>query len=387
MKRARFPGVLTILLSVVALLSGCDDDREEPSLIEIPLPSITPPLPGPELHGVDRRLPDFEPSAGPELGSVELLADGASRFLAESWAQALNATGANITVTVGASEAAVRWWEVPFPSAIALLGEPMQRREADSFAARWGHSPMRLRVAMDPLVVIVHPDNPMVGQGLTLADIKRVFGAVQERTPAGRWGDFGAAGDWKERSIHSYGPARGLPLATSARRDLLAGREFRPGIERLPTIEAVVAAVANDPHGIGIATLAATGDRVDVVPISGGRRGPFALPTPESLLAGHYPLPPRFCYLYLERQPGIVLDALRRELVRFIYSRDGQRIAAETGRLPLPAPIAARELDRHGITLSPEDVLLARYRPASASSSRPATVDTTAGASHSNAPR
>lgn len=54
-----------------------------------------------------------------------------------------------------------------------------------------------------------------------------------------------------------------------------------------------------------------------------------------------YPLG-RYLYLYVNKKPNEALDPLRLEFLKYVLSRQGQRIAVKDGYLPLPASKVAR---------------------------------------------
>jgi phosphate transport system substrate-binding protein len=87
------------------------------------------------------------------------------------------------------------------------------------------------------------------------------------------------------------------------------------------------------------------------VPLAADPKGAFVAPTPENILSQRYPLT-HFVYLYLNQKPDHALDVLPLELLRFVYSRQGQQLMADRGYVPIPAPVAAAELRRLGITLN-----------------------------------
>lgn len=57
----------------------------------------------------------------------------------------------------------------------------------------------------------------------------------------------------------------------------------------------------------------------------------------------------RFLYLVVNYKPGSQLDDVRREFVRFIFSREGQEVVVKDGYLPVPAAVAREELTSVGI--------------------------------------
>lgn len=377
-----------IALIGLGIAAGCDE-RPAPT-VGLQLPGESPSL---DQWLVDRRLPRFEPSDAPALGSVELVTDETALGLAQKWAAAVHAGQPNLVITIRTvrSESPTPWWEADFGTRVALLAAPMAARERRRFQREYGYQPLRLRAAMDPVAVVAHASNPVSRGGLTLAQLRSVFGAP--RTVGGApltWGDLGVDAAWSGRGVHAYGPDAGAPLFELVRRHVLDGGDLGPEVVRLPGGDAVVAAITDDSAGIGIASAGLAVGTVAAIPLGESEGGPFTLPTAESIADGRYPLPPRFYSLYLNHRPGMALDAPRRELIRFIYSREGQYIAAESGLAPLPAAIAAEELEEHGLSLSPDDMVLARSSPGLQrvrSASKPRTFSITGSESHSSAPK
>ena len=57
----------------------------------------------------------------------------------------------------------------------------------------------------------------------------------------------------------------------------------------------------------------------------------------------------RFLYLYVNHKPGTELDPLRREFIKYIFSKDGQEDVVKDGYFPVPATIANKTLSSLGI--------------------------------------
>ncbi len=70
--------------------------------------------------------------------------------------------------------------------------------------------------------------------------------------------------------------------------------------------------------------------------------------TPEYAYSGDYPLS-RFLYIYVNYRPGSQLDPLRREFIRYIFSRQGQSDVVKDGYFPITNAIAREELAKVGI--------------------------------------
>ena len=64
--------------------------------------------------------------------------------------------------------------------------------------------------------------------------------------------------------------------------------------------------------------------------------------------SGEYPLA-RFLWLTVNYKPGSEMDPLRREFVKFIFSRQGQEVVVKDGYLPVSGKIAEDALKSVGI--------------------------------------
>jgi phosphate transport system substrate-binding protein len=90
--------------------------------------------------------------------------------------------------------------------------------------------------------------------------------------------------------------------------------------------------VQNDPLAIGFMfqrVINATGSDVRVLRIGATGNGPFVAPSAETFFDGSYPLHNNV-YLYLNRVPGQPLGVKEKEFVRFVLSREGQQIIADS---------------------------------------------------------
>lgn len=359
-------GEMSVVAAVLLLLVACNDPK---------VPRIQP-VATAEMSAfysdaddlrarirVDEHLPSYDPAQYPRLGTLHLATDKSVQALAEHWAAAFNKSQPLVTVRTAAvrAESPTPWWALELPPAFALLGAPMREGEVTRFRQRWGYAPTALRVAMDPVVVLVHPDNPVAARGLTLAELEAAYGAAPHRglRRMRSWGELGIDKVWSERGIAAYGHDLGGELAALFRTAVLGHGDYRTDMVRLPGSRAVIAAVTRDPAAVGFANLSDTAGTIALVPIASHEGGPFALPDTDNLVHDRYPLPAGGVWLYVNRPPGVILDAPRREWLRFLYSREGQWLAAELGLVPLPAALAIEELHRHSIDLAPEHALLA----------------------------
>lgn len=377
--------MLGILLSVL-LLSGCEDQRQPRIATPLPLPPAPPS--SPFSAEVDPLLPGYEPSGAPRLGRLRVVADEATFELAKTWASALSTEQASLQVEASLpAETPEPWWSRRRAPTVALLSREMPRSAREAFEAEWGHAPLRLTVAMNPAVVIVHADNPITAQGLALEQLDAIFARRPRKSPGPlqRWGALIESSEWTERHIRAFGVDSRNPLWHGFRQRVLHGGEFRSDLVQFAGARSVAEAVGRDSFGIGFTTFDALDDSVAPLPLTASDE-PARLPTSEALQDESYPLPPGYLYLYVNRRPAVALSAQQRELIRFIYSRQGQRAVQELGRLPVDALQAAEELHRSGIRLVPDDVVFASSNAEWRSARSVSISSTTSGASHSRAP-
>ncbi|SCZ61244.1 PstS family phosphate ABC transporter substrate-binding protein [Thiohalomonas denitrificans] len=349
-----------ILVAALLLLTGCEEPVE-PETITLPiregLPETTVPTP------VDPRFPHYEAAIAPQLGNLHIVTERETLQLAQLWASTLSNGQASLQVHALElpPEAMVRWWQAGPTHRVALLKEAMDPEEQAAFETEWGYPPQRIVVAMDPMVVVVRKGNPLVHRGISLAELEAIFShrPRNDHTPIRKWGAFELGTEWSQRDISAYGQEDGGPLELWFRQQVLHRSDYQPETERVPDSEAVVAKVSRTAGGIGYASLSAFRGPVAPVPVIRATGETPILPTADNLFESLYPLSPGPLYLYINHRPGVALDALQRELVRFVYSQTGQHLAAELGMVPISALHAVSELQRGEISLTPEDVLLA----------------------------
>jgi phosphate transport system substrate-binding protein len=270
---------------------------------------------------------------------------------------------------------------------IGLMGHRAWHITLKAFQGAFGYEPLEIKFASgsydDPqgstpgLVFIVHKSNPL--SGLTLEQIDGIFGAQRTggwegttwtaaaaRAPEGNirtWGQAGLQGEWADKPIHP----RGSDVTLSNWADLIervafkGGKKWNPALVEGPRADIslkargktrdqeIVEGVQNDPLAIGFMfqrVINATRSDVKVLPLAAAKGGPFIAPSAQSFFDGSYPMR-NGAYLYLNREPGRPLAIRDREFVRFVLSREGQQIVAESRIfIPLSAEQAAAELKK-----------------------------------------
>jgi phosphate transport system substrate-binding protein len=162
-------------------------------------------------------------------------------------------------------------------------------------------------------------------------------------TPINTWGQLGLTGAWANRPISLYGRNSASGTYGFFKEVALFNGDFRDEVKEQPGSSTVVQGVASDLGGIGYSGIGYKTADVRSVPLA-ARPGAQAFDaTPENAYSGDYPIS-RFLYIYVNVNPNQRLDPLRREFIRFVYSRQGQEATIRDGYFPVPNAIAQEDL-------------------------------------------
>jgi phosphate transport system substrate-binding protein len=198
------------------------------------------------------------------------------------------------------------------------------------------------------LAFFVNKANPL--SCLTLRQLDDAFGADHRRGGANirRWGDLGLGGGWTAREIHVYGPAPDSISSAYVRRAVLGGsRKWNAGYRSVAGgWSEVLENVARDPDGIAFAPPLPGNLGTKALRLAASERSPCYALSAQSAEARTYPLL-RSVDAALDRAPGVAIEARVKEFLRFILSREGQRIVVRDGAyLPLSAASAREQRER-----------------------------------------
>lgn len=243
---------------------------------------------------------------------------------------------------------------------VATIGREMLPAEEKAFIDKFGCKPFAIRVATGSvgslgktaaIVILVDKGNPI--PGLTLAQLDAIYGTDRkrgEKTEIRTWGALGLKGEWEKRPIHLYGLAAPNGIEAYFQARVLEGGAYRPDIQFVKgsgfthAFNVAVHDMAAKPGGLTYATLANLEPNVRPVPLSENPRGPFLLPTTETVYEHAYPLS-RSIYLYVNRPPGKPLEPKVEEFLKLVLSRQGQEEVAKDGvYLPLTPSLVREEL-------------------------------------------
>lgn len=119
--------------------------------------------------------------------------------------------------------------------------------------------------------------------------------------------------------------------------------DFKSSVKEQPGSSAVVQGVSSDEYGLGYSGIDYVTSGVRALPIA-AEGTEFAAPEYENCLDGSYPLA-RFHLIYINKAPGKPLDTTTIEFLKFVLSKQGQKIGIKDGYYPLPEELAKEVRD------------------------------------------
>jgi phosphate transport system substrate-binding protein len=227
---------------------------------------------------------------------------------------------------------------------LANMSRAMKNQEVDAFDEKFGYEPTRLDVALDTLAVFIHKDNPI--ESLTMAQVDAIFSKTRRCAgPAdiSTWGQLGLGGTWETAPISLYGRNAASGTYGYFKSHAMCKGDFKDSVKEQPGSASVVQGIEKDPYGIGYSGIGYQTSGVRALPLSPADGQPAVAATSENASNGSYPLA-RFLHVYVNRSPGQSLDKLTAEYVRFMLSREGQRVVIKSGFDPVDAATAAAQL-------------------------------------------
>ena len=298
---------------------------------------------------VDAGLPDYKAVQGVS-GTIKGIGSDTMNNMMALWAEGFKKMYPNVQVEIeGKGSSTAPPALIEGTATFGPMSRSMKQQEIDSFAAKYGYKPTELPTSIDMLAVYVHKDNPIKAMSLTQVDA--IFSKTRKRGNAEDitgWGQLGLKGEWANLPISLYGRNAASGTYGYFKEHTLAKGDYKNSVKEQPGSSAVVQGVATDKGGIGYSGIGYKTADVRALPLA---QDAFSTPveaTPENAYSGEYPLA-RYLYLYVNYKPGSELDPLRREFIKYIFSKQGQTDVVKDGYFPVPANIARKTLESVGI--------------------------------------
>jgi phosphate transport system substrate-binding protein len=188
----------------------------------------------------------------------------------------------------------------------------------------------------------VHKDNPL--KGLTLKQVDGLFSQTRKRggDDITEWGQLGVHA-WRGRAVSLFGRNSASGTYGFFQENALGKGDFKVTVKEQPGSSSVVQGVAGDRYALGYSGIGYKTSGVRSVALAGDD-GQLYEATYDNALNGNYPLA-RFLIVYVNKKPGAPLDALTREFLSFVLSKEGQAVVEKDGYFPMPAQVAAEVVE------------------------------------------
>jgi phosphate transport system substrate-binding protein len=305
-------------------------------------------LAGAQQVQIDARLADYKPAQGVS-GSIKSVGSDTMNNEMTLWAEGFKRHYPNVQIEIeGKGSSTAPPALIEGTTTFGAMSREMKSKEVDDFEKKFGYKPVKLRTSIDMLAIYVHKDNPL--KGLTMPQIDAIF----SKNRAGgyekdilTWGDLGLTGEWADKPISLYGRNSSSGTYGYFKEHALFKGDFKDSVKEQPGSSSVVQAVASDRYAIGYSGIGYKTADVRAVPLATSGTS-FVEAVPANAYSGSYPLS-RFLYLYVNYKPGSELDPLRREFIKYVFSKQGQSDVVKDGYYPVTAEIAKQDLAAVGV--------------------------------------
>lgn len=293
---------------------------------------------------VDSNLPDYTPVQG-VTGSIKSVGSDTMNNMMTLWAEGFKTMYPNVQVEIeGKGSSTAPPALISATSNFGPMSRSTKSKEDDAFEKRFGYKPTQLPTSIDMLAVYVNKDNPI--EGLSFPQIDAIFSKGRKlgfASEINKWGEAGLTGAWGNQPISLYGRNSASGTYGYFKKHALGKGDYRDSVKEQPGSSAVVQGVASDKYGIGYSGIGYKTADVKAIAVSKEQGGKLIPASPEYAYTGDYPLS-RFLWLTVNYKPGSELEPLRKEFVKYIFSKQGQLDVVKDGYYPITAPIAKKAL-------------------------------------------
>lgn len=293
------------------------------------------------LHLIDSIEP-YHPTK--ELKGTAILAGSTTmQMLGKAWSERFRKFHPDVTFERGKDGTDAGLQEISQrPNVIAGSSRPLTAPELESLKGTSCKDPFPVIVALDPLALYVHKDNPILS--ISPSQLESIFRAPGGSKPhVAKWGELGVTGEWADKPIRIH--TRGDHSGTTGfiKNWVIQGGELARSTEVHETNEKVCSGIAADKYGVGLSGFGESREALKAVALS--------LPSgvvsadEQSFLSGRYPFV-RPLVLVIDKAAMASDGGLRESLLRYVLSRDGQLEAVRAGFYPLDPAFIRKELDQ-----------------------------------------
>ncbi len=202
---------------------------------------------------------------------------------------------------------------------IAASSRKIDAEELELAKAK-GIEPKEFTVALDGIVVVVHPSNPI--EKLTIAQLSDIFSGKITN-----WKDIGG----KEGKIVVLSREVNSGTYVYFKEHVLGeGSEYTEDALLLPSSQSVADEVAQNPNTIGYYGMGYISPKQKAIAVAKDKDSPFVPPTIENVKGGSYYIS-RPLLVYTNGEPA----GMVKKFLDFIMNEEGQKIVREIDFVPV----------------------------------------------------
>jgi phosphate transport system substrate-binding protein len=306
---------------------------------------------------VDPKIPAYGQAVSGVSGNVKSIGSDTMNNLMTLWAEGFKRLYPSVQVEIeGKGSNTAPTALIEGTATFGPMSREMKQQEMDSFEKAFGYKPTALPTSIDMLAVYVHKDNPL--RELSLQQIDAVFSKTRKgglEKDIVTWGELGLTGDWANKPISLYGRNSASGTYGYFKEHALFKGDYKDSVKEQSGSSSVVQGIARDKYGIGYSGIGYMTADVRAVPLKADAASPAIEAKPENAYSGDYPLS-RFLYVYVNYKPGSQLEPLRREFIRYVFSKEGQSDVVKDGYFPVTAQIAGKALASIGLEVKQQAI-------------------------------
>jgi len=294
---------------------------------------------------VDSALPTYKVAQG-VAGEVKFVGSDSMLTLSTHWAEEFTKLYPSVGKSVeGKGSSTAPTALIEGTATFGPMSRPMKSEETDKFEKKFGYKPTGLRVAIDCLAIFVNKDAPIAE--ISIEQAKAIF-SVEGKDMS--WGDLGVTNaDWASKPLALYGRNSSSGTYGYFKEHVLGKKDFKPTVKEQPGSSGVINAIATDKFAIGYSAIGYRTADVKALKVKKTAKDAAFAPSAENAYSGEYPVA-RFLMVYINKKPGEALPPVQVEMVKMMFSRQGQEGVLKDKLIPVTADIAREDLKAAGVT-------------------------------------
>jgi len=297
---------------------------------------------------VDPKLPNYKPAPGLS-GQIKSVGSDSMNSLMTQWTEKFKEYYKGVRTEVegqGSSKAMPALIEGA--ASFGPMSRDIKSNEIADFEKKYGYKPVLLPTSIDLLAVYVNRDCPL--ESLSMDQVDAIFSSTRKLggETIDKWGQLGITGDYEKEAIALFGRNSASGTYGFFKEKALGNGDFRDRVNEQPGSTAVIASVGENRFAMGYSGIGYKTEAVKLLALSPKKGEPAIEPSEENAYNGKYPLG-RYLYLAVNYKPTSKLEPLRKEFLKFVFSKEGQELAVKDGYFPVDAKTAAKALKMVGI--------------------------------------